>query len=265
MFKKFLCLLLALALPVLPALAAEEYPDGIYRGFYYDGGIEQLSIQFELQGGLFRSIVFRGVRYNDGDYLSRNASDTQKAILSQYRQLADHLIDKDVSAIDDLYTPYDFVEDADAVTTATMQSSKLISAIWDGLNRHPYKMIDTTKLREADPYADGVYRGQYTEGGTEEVGIDFTLQDNCFTEIRYTSLKYEGQDYLANEGPVGSQYSNLIAWLVGQPVSAVNSLYLPEKIVSDVDGYSSATLCSPKVISAIWDALGHHAYTLLDH
>lgn len=265
MLKKVICLLFALSLLAFPALAADEYPDGIYRGFYYDGGIEQLSIQFEMQDGLFQSIVFRGVRYNDGDYLSHNASDAQKAILSQYRQLADHLIGRDVSAVDDLYTPYDFVEDIDAVTTATIQSSKLISAIWDGLNRHPYRMIDTTKLRMADPYADGVYRGQYTEEGTEQVGIDFTLQDNCFREIHYTSLKYEGLDYLAGSDPVSSQYSELIDWLVGQPVSAVNSLYRPENIVSDVDGYTAATICAPKVISAIWDALGHHAYMLLHH
>ena len=26
-------------------------PDGIYRGFYYDGGIEQIAIQFELKDG----------------------------------------------------------------------------------------------------------------------------------------------------------------------------------------------------------------------
>ena len=32
-------LLIALALPA----AAQEYADGIYRGFYYDGGIEQIT------------------------------------------------------------------------------------------------------------------------------------------------------------------------------------------------------------------------------
>ena len=113
--------------------------------------------------------MYRGVKYKDGDYMSEDASDAQKAILRQYRQLADYLIGKDVSAIDDLYSPYDIVEDLDAVTTATMKSGKLISALWDGLNRHPYKIVDTTKLPEAESYADGVYRGSYAEDGGEQV------------------------------------------------------------------------------------------------
>ena len=123
-------LLIALALPV----AAQEYADGIYRGFYYDGGIEQIAIQFELKDGKFDSLVYRGVKYKDGDYMSEDASDAQKAILRQYRQLADYLVGKGVSAIDDLYSPYDIVEDLDAVTTATMKAGKLVSALWDGLN-----------------------------------------------------------------------------------------------------------------------------------
>ena len=138
-------LLIALALPA----AAQEYADGIYRGFYYDGGIEQIAIQFELKDGKFDSLVYRGVKYKDGDYMSEAASDAQKAILRQYRQLADYLVGKGVSAIDDLYSPYDIVEDLDAVTTATMKAGKLVSALWDGLNRHPYKIVDTTKLPEA--------------------------------------------------------------------------------------------------------------------
>ena len=78
-------LLIALALPA----AAQEYADGIYRGFYYDGGIEQIAIQFELKDGKFDSLVYRGVKYKDGDYMSEDASDAQKAILRQYSQLAD--------------------------------------------------------------------------------------------------------------------------------------------------------------------------------
>ena len=113
------------------AAQAQEntYPDGIYRGFYYDGGIEQIAIQFEIRGGVFDSLVYRGVKYKDGDYMIEDASDAQKATLRQYQQLADYLIGKGVEAIDDLYSPYSIVDDVDAVTTATMQSSKLISAL----------------------------------------------------------------------------------------------------------------------------------------
>ena len=194
-------LLIAMALPA----AAQEYADGIYRGFYYDGGIEQIAIQFELKDGKFDSLVYRGVKYKDGDYMSEDASDAQKAILHQYRQLADYLIGKGISAIDDLYSPYDIVEDLDAVTTATMKAGKLISALWDGLNRHPYKIVDTTKLPEAEPYADGVYRGSYMEDGGEQVALEFTLQDNTFTEIRYTTLQYKNEDYLAPDSDAAAR------------------------------------------------------------
>ncbi len=92
MMRRLLYLLFACLLACSCALAeGDAYPDGIYRGFYYDGGIEQIAIQFELKDGLFRSIVYRGVKYKDGDYMSEDASDAQKATLRQYRALADHL------------------------------------------------------------------------------------------------------------------------------------------------------------------------------
>ena len=118
--RRLMVILAALLLGASCALADAAYPDGIYRGFYYDGGIEQIAIQFELRGGVFDSIVYRGVKYKDGDYMIDDASDAQKATLRQYQQLADYLIGKGVEAIDDLYSPYDIVDDVDAVTTATM-------------------------------------------------------------------------------------------------------------------------------------------------
>ena len=260
-------LLLLLLLPLAPALAQGEYPDGIYRGFYYDGGIEQIAIQFEIRGGLFDSIVYRGVKYKDGNYMIEDASDAQKATLRQYQQLADYLIGKGVEAIDDLYSPYDIVEDVDAVTTATMQSSKLISALWDGLNRRPYKLVDTTKLPAPESYADGMYRGSYMEDGGEEVALEFVLSDGCFQSVVYHTLQYKGEDYLAADAlepvrRIAQQFEALTDYLIGKPVSAVNDLYRPGDMVSDIDGFSGATIRAPKVISAVWDALGRHAYRL---
>ncbi len=265
--KRSLALLALLLASAFPAFA-ENYPDGIYRGFYYDGGIEQIAIQFELKNEVFTSLIYRGVKYKDGDYMSEDASDAQKAILHQYRQLSDYLIGKNVSAIDDLYSPYDIVEDLDAVTTATMKSGKLISALWDGLNRHPYKIVDTTKLPEAEPYQDGVYRGSYMEDGGEQVALEFTLSDNRFTEIHYTTLQYKNEDYLSSDaetaqGKISAQFGQLLDYLVGKDVSSVNQLYLPGQIASDTDVSTGATLRAPKVISAIWDALGRHAYTII--
>lgn len=258
---------LALWLALTGGAAAQEasYADGIYRGFYYDGGIEQIGIQFELQDGVFQSVVYRGVKYKDGDYMSDDASDAQKAALRQYRELAAYLVGKGVDAIDDLYAPYGIVEDIDAVTTATMQSSKLISALWDGLNRRPFKLLSTAKLPAADDFADGVYRGSYMEDGEEEVAVEFTLENNVFSDVRYRALSYHGVDYLSPDAPedakrVAGQFEALLAHLQGQPVDAVNDLYQPGDIAPDVDGFSGATLRAPKVISAIWDALNRHAW-----
>jgi len=265
--KKMLAALLALVFLAPCAMAQEEYPDGIYRGFYYDGGIEQIAIQFEIRGGVFDSIVYRGVKYKDGDYMIEDASDAQKASFRQYQQLADYLIGKGVEAIDDLYTPYDIVEDVDAVTTATMQSSKLISALWDGLNRRPYKLVDTTKLPTPEAYADGVYRGSYMEDGGEEVALEFAIRDGVFMDVTYRMLQYKGRDYLSDtasdaEKNVAAQFEALTRYLEGKPVAAVSDLYRPGEIVPDTDGFSGATIRAPKVISAVWDALGRHAYRL---
>ncbi|MBQ4264383.1 MAG: hypothetical protein IJB85_02600 [Clostridia bacterium] len=257
----------ALLLMASAAMAQQPYADGIYRGFYYDGGIEQIAIQFEIRNAVFDSIVYRGVKYKDGDYMIEDASDAQKATLRQYQQLADYLVGKGVEAIDDLYSPYDIVDDVDAVTTATMQSSKLISALWDGLNRHPYKLVDTTKLPMAESYADGTYRGSYMEDGGEEVALEFAIKDNTFLEIAYRTLQYKGEDYLSPDasalvGQVAGQFQALLDYLVGKPISAVNDLYRPGAIAPDADVFSGATIRAPKVISAIWDALGRHAYRL---
>ena len=258
-----LCMLCA----VSAAMASETYPDGIYRGFYYDGGIEQIAIQFEMKDGVFASIVYRGVKYKDGDYMIEDASDAQKATLAQYRQMAEYLVGKGVEAIDDLYTPYRIVEDVDAVTTATIQSSKLISALWDGLNRRPYKLVDTTKLPSAQPYADGIYRGSYMENGGEEVALEFSLKDGSIVSIHYRTLQYRGVDYLAADASepvrqVAEQFRQLIAYLEGRDVASVNDLYQPGMIVEDADVGSGATIRAPKVISAFWDALNRHAYRI---
>ena len=266
--KKLIVMLSALLLCASCALAHEtEFPDGIYRGFYYDGGIEQIAIQFELRDGVFDSIVYRGVKYKDGDYMSEDASDAQKATLRQYNQLADYLIGKGVDAIEDLYSPYDIVDDVDAVTTATMQSAKLISALWDGLNRRPFKLVDTTKLPAAEAYADGVYRGTYMEDGGEQVALEFTVKDGRFAAMSYRTLQYRGEDYLAPDAPperqrIAGQFQALADYLVGREIAAVNDLYRPGEIVPDVDGFSGATIRAPKVISAVWDGLGRHVYRI---
>ncbi|MBR6571045.1 MAG: hypothetical protein IKK75_11395 [Clostridia bacterium] len=267
MIRRMALVWLALCMLMSAACAQTEYPDGIYRGFYYDGGIEQIAIQFEMQDGIFTSLVYRGVKYKDGDYMIEDASDAQKATLAQYEQMADYLIGKGVEAIDDLYAPYDFVQDVDAVTTATVQSSKLISALWDGLNRRPFKLLNTSKLPQAEPYQDGVYRGSYMEGGSEEVAIEFILRDNVFESLSYRALQYRGVDYLSEDADeatrlIAGQFGQLLSYLEGRDVTAVNDLYQPADMVEDADTFAGATVRAPKVISAIWDALNRHAFRI---
>ena len=78
---------------------------------------------------------------------------------------------------------------------------------------------------------------------------------------------YNGEDYLAEDAgkhtvDIAMQFQALIDYLVDKPIASVNDLYRPGEIVPDVDVFSGATVRAPKVISAIWDGLGRHAYRL---
>ena len=103
------------------------------------------------------------------------------------------------------------------------------------------------------------------EDGTEEVAVEFTLKDGVFTQLGYRTLQYKGVNYLSEEAGSGvkqiaSGFEALLAYLEGKPVSAVNDLYQPAAIVGDADAFAGATVRTPKVISAIWDALNRHVY-----
>ncbi|MDD6039923.1 MAG: cytochrome b5 domain-containing protein, partial [Clostridia bacterium] len=79
-------------------------------------------------------------RYNGVDYLSENASPSIRQIAAQFDQLLQYLDGKPVSAVNDLYQPEKMVDDTDAATGATIRAPKVISAIWDALNRHAYRV-----------------------------------------------------------------------------------------------------------------------------
>ena len=64
-------LLIALALPA----AAQEYADGIYRGFYYDGGIEQIGLSGMLFQGLLNGAqTLAGERLTEPGHGSRHGA-----------------------------------------------------------------------------------------------------------------------------------------------------------------------------------------------
>lgn len=119
-----------------------DYEDGTYRGSYVDGDVNQVSIEFVLKDQKFESIKYRALTYKGQNYLDEGATGVVKAVRDQFQQAADALIGKSISDIHILYKPGDVVDDIDTVTGATLRSGKLISALWDGLNRHPYKLSE---------------------------------------------------------------------------------------------------------------------------
>jgi len=266
--KRMLAAVLTLTLFFAAASgAAASYRDGVYRGFYYSDGVEQVAVQFELKDGRFRSIVLRRLTNRWGNLLDEDASETQKQWLSHFNVLCDHLLGKEVSAIDELYEPEKILAAAGITASPHVPYSRLISALWDGLNRRPFKLVDTSKLPEAAPYADGTYTGVYSEDGGEQVVLEFSVLDSVISNIRYVKLCYKDVDYLSADAPeairrITGQFEALIAYLEGRPIAAVNDLYLPGNIVPDTDAFSAATLRSPKVISAIWDGLNKNAYEI---
>lgn len=118
------------------------YENGTYRGSYVDGDINQISVEFVIKDNKYESIKYRALAYKGEDYLKEDATGVIKNIRDQYQQVADYLVGKDIKAVNDLYKPGDIAKDMDAVTGATLRSNKLISAIWDGLNRHSYKLAE---------------------------------------------------------------------------------------------------------------------------
>lgn len=118
------------------------YENGTYRGSYVDGDINQISVEFVIKDNKYESLKYRALAYKGEDYLKEDATGVIKNIRDQYQQVADYLVGKEIKAVNDLYKPGEIAKDMDAVTGATLRSNKLISAIWDGLNRHPYKLAE---------------------------------------------------------------------------------------------------------------------------
>lgn len=138
---------------------------------------EQVTVEFELKDNKFISLKLRSLTYKDVDYL-KSEETPYKGIASQYQECLDYLTGKDVSAILDLYKPANIATDVDGVTAATLRSNKLISALFDGLNRGVYKLADSSNVDYSADYEDGAYRGAFIT--PSDVEIEFVLKDNTF-------------------------------------------------------------------------------------
>lgn len=237
------------------------YQDGTYRGGYLDN--TQVQVEFTLKDNKFESIKLRTLGYRGMDYL-KSEDATIQAVGGQYSQCIEYLAGKEVAAIMDLYDPTGIASDVDGFSGATIRSSKLISAIFDGLNRGVYKLADTTEIKYDDAYENGTYRGAFLDAA--EVEVEFVLEDNVFQSIRFRALGHRGVNYLKTENEVekglAGQYQAIIDYLVGKPLSAIADAYTPGDIAQDIDGFTGATVRSAKIISAINDALARGAYKL---
>lgn len=240
----------------------EKVTDGVYRGSFTDP--KQVEVEFEIKDNVFTSFKFRALGFKDANYL-KNDDATILAVGQQYVDLGNYLVGKDVSAVQDLYAPANITSDVDAFTAATVRSSKVISAINDAIARKPYKLTEHSEVI-LDAYQDGTYRGGYLD--STQVQVEFVLKDNKFESVKLRSLGYKGTDYLKSEDAamqaIAGQYGECVDYLVGKDISAVLDLYTPGNIASDVDTFTSATLRSNKLISAIFDGLNRGVYKLAE-
>ena len=245
------------------AFTVGTYQDGTYRGAYLDSN--QVQVEFTLKDNKFESIKLRTLGYKGTDYLKSEDAAVQ-GIAKQFTECADYLVGKDISAVMELYTPANVASDVDGFTAATLRSSKLISAIFDGLNRGVYKLADSTEINYDRTYEDGTYRGAYLDAA--EVEVEFVLKDNVFESIKFRALAHKGINYLKSESELeqklANQYQAVIDYLVGKPLSAIKDTYTPGDFVEDIDGFSGATIRSAKIISALNDALTRGAYKLAE-
>ena len=119
--------------------AVLPYEDGTYRGIFADGDAIQVNVEFTLEGGKVAEASFRHLRRDD-DYFLGTEEEPYKSVVRQYQEALEHLVGKDLSVhLDDLYKPEEVVSTSvHGYTAATIRSSKIISAVRDGLNRGVY-------------------------------------------------------------------------------------------------------------------------------
>ncbi len=125
-----------------------SYEDGTYRGIFADRGDIQVAVQFTLENNRVTAISFRRLFHSGIDYLTGKNYVTVQGIREQHQALIDHLVGEDIRvALGDLYEPgkivlfnVDKFNDVDGFTGATLRSTKIKSAIHDGLNRGVYRL-----------------------------------------------------------------------------------------------------------------------------
>lgn len=244
--------------------------DGRYRGTFGDGGNMQVNVQFDVRDGVITGASYRYLWYSDTDYRAATDDPWVAGIKAQHDALLDYLVGNPVGAIFDLYTPGEVLGtefDVDGATGATVRGNKIHSAFRDAINRGIYSSANGFE-RLLPVHADGRFRGEFGDGGYQQVGVQFTIKDGVFDGGNYRHLFYRGADYRGDtddewiEG-IRNQYYALFDYLEGRPVSALYDLHNPGEALGteyDVDGATGATLRANKAFSAIMDGLNRGTY-----
>ncbi len=137
----FIFMLLAASAVLFQAGCCGErvYEDGSYRGIFADGDSIQVNVEFTLSGGVVTEASFRHLRRDD-DYFLGTVEEPYRSVIGQYLELPGYLVGKSLKDhLDDLYHPENIITlEVDGYTAATVRSSKIISAVRDGLNRGVY-------------------------------------------------------------------------------------------------------------------------------
>lgn len=264
-FVLVLCAVMVLAL-LIPTLgfAQRTYDNGTYRGTFQDGGVQQISIQFDLEDGLFKNLSFRHLYYKDVDYRKIDEDHPQYPVVEQHKQILEYLEGKPVSSMYDLFDVNGVVDDIDTYTAATIRGSKVISAIQDALNRGLYVPMGGYN-KGLGQLEDGRYRGLFSDGGDQQVSIQFHLENNIIKDLSYRHLYYKGVDFRTIDEnheywPVKLQHDQILSHLDGESVQAIFDLH-DTSFVDDVDGFTGASIRGNKVLSAIVDGLNRGTYT----
>ncbi len=249
---------------VSPAESTGGYDNGTYRGNYSDSGVMQVGVQFRLTDDVISDVRYRQLFYSGTDFNDLEEDDPLYGITLQHEQAAEYLEGKSVFAIHDLYEPGDFIDDVDAFSGATIRGNKIFSAFQDALNRGVYGPEDDV-TRSIGNYDDGTYRGIYSDAGEMQVSIQFKLENNTVSDVRFRHLAYAGTDFRGLDEAdalygITLQHDQIIEYLEGRSLENIFDLYTPGDFIEDVDAFSGATIRGNKVFSAMKDGLNRGIY-----
>ncbi|ACB85186.1 hypothetical protein [Natranaerobius thermophilus] len=135
-------------------------------------------------------------------------------------------------------------------------------------------------------YPDGTYRGAFHDRGTylgdqigiQQVGVQFTLEDNEMQDLEFRVLAWGGDNYMVPDDPnnewpkedldvLREQYEEALEYLEGRHITDITDLFEPGDVAEDKEGtgeildtWTAATMRANKITHAIRDALNKGVY-----